>query len=200
MPQISQSSPICVSKILKLFEYLYQGAALVRSIQHIRSLRPQKCSRCPKMYLKFQEIFRVHYDHMTSKVYQMFNRLSSHATNKGKKGKITDFHESWPDWSTRGWGWPCKVFWTWGHPNRFWESTLIVDLHLNTNFSLPQPNFFYCSPFDFWCAWKIFTKYGNCQPINVRFRNKKGPKNCSILMKFCVHIVQTSGYHHKKFH
>ena len=77
MPQISQSSPICVSKILKLFEYLYQGAALVRSILHIRSIRPQKCSRCPKMYLKLQEIFRVHYDHMTSKVYQMFKKFIS---------------------------------------------------------------------------------------------------------------------------
>ena len=117
------------------------------------------------------------------------NRLSSHATNKGEKGKMTDFHENWPDWSTHGWGWPCKVFWTWGHPNRFWESTLIVDLHLNTKFS-----------FDFWCAWKLFIKYGNCQPINVRFMSKKGPKNCPILMKFCVHIVQTSDYHHKKFH
>ena len=32
------------------------------------------------------------------------NRLSSHATNKGEKGKISDFHESWPDLSTHGWG------------------------------------------------------------------------------------------------
>ena len=33
---------------------------------------------------------------LTSKK-QLLNRLSSYATNKGEKGKMTDFHESWPD-------------------------------------------------------------------------------------------------------
>ena len=105
-----------------------------------------------------------------------FNRLSSYATNKGEKGKMTDFHESWPDWSTHGWGWPCKVFWTWGHPNRFWESTLIVDLHLNTNFSLPQPIFFCCSPFWFWCEWKFLPNMGTVNPYMCDSGTKKARK------------------------
>ena len=47
-----------------------------------------------------------------------FNRPSLHQTNKSKNGKITDFGETWVGWPTHRWGWPHKIFLSWGHPNR----------------------------------------------------------------------------------
>ena len=52
-----------------------------------------------------------------SKQLIVLNRLSLNGTNKGGKGKITDFGEIWMGCLTHEWGSPWQIFLTSGHPN-----------------------------------------------------------------------------------